>query len=171
MMPLDETLNMDIHACARYHGATTSQLPQVDQKKFSFCTPKEISGAYLHIVDPVTGGATSSNRIVQDCEKWLHSLEKKRAAGGNMVEGFGRNGHMRGHQGRRGGYRIKKQQKSANWIHRDAIGLTQHMWRESVAKVDAKLESLSTPNTLAQSTLPPGTVQMQAADKWPPMPT
>jgi hypothetical protein len=96
MMPLDEMLNMDIHAYARYHIATTSHLPHVDQKKFSFCTPKEISRAYLRIVDPVTGGATSSNRIVQDCEKWLRSLEKIRAAGGKMVEGFGRNGHRRG---------------------------------------------------------------------------
>jgi hypothetical protein len=164
LMPLDETLHVDIHACARYHVAITSHLPQVDHKKFSFCTPKEISRAYRRIVDPVTGGAASSNQIVQDCEKWLHSLEKIRAAGGKMVEGFGRNGHRRGHQGRRGGYRIKKQQKSANWIHRDAIGLTQHMWCESVTKVDAKLESLSTPNTLAPSTLTPGTVQTQAAD-------
>jgi hypothetical protein len=38
------------------------------------------------------------------------------------------------------------------------------MWRESVAKVDAKLESLSAPNMLALSTLTPGTVHMQAAD-------
>jgi hypothetical protein len=68
------------------------------------------------------------------------------------------------HQCRRGGYRIEKPQKAANWIHRDAIGLIQHMWLESVAKVDAKLESLSTPNTLAPSTLTPGTVQTQSAD-------
>jgi hypothetical protein len=103
MMPLDETLNMDIHVCARYHVAITSDLPKGDQKKFSFWTPKEISWAYLRIVDPVTGGAASSNRIVQDCEKWIRSLEKIRAAGGKMVEGFGRNGHRRGNQGRRGG--------------------------------------------------------------------
>jgi hypothetical protein len=84
---------MDIHACARYHVAITSQLPKGDPKKFSFAMPKEISHAYLSIIDPETGGAPSSKRIVQDCEKWIQSLEKIRAAGGNMVEGFGRNGH------------------------------------------------------------------------------
>jgi hypothetical protein len=71
---------------------------------------------------------------------------------------------IRGHQGRRGGYRIKQQQKAANWVHRDVIGLTQYMWRASVAKVDAKLESLSTPNTLVPRTLTPDTVKTQAAD-------
>jgi hypothetical protein len=76
-----------------------------------------------------------------------------------MVEGFGRNFHRRGNQGRRGGYRIKKPQRAAHWIHSDATGLTQHMWRESVAKVDAKLDSLSTPSTLA-----PSTVHTQSAD-------
>jgi hypothetical protein len=38
------------------------------------------------------------------------------------------------------------------------------MWRESVAKVDAKLDSLSTPSTLTPSTITPCTVQTQAAD-------
>jgi hypothetical protein len=81
-----------------------------------------------------------------------------------MVEGFGRNGHRLGNQGRRGGYRIKKPQRAANWIHSDAIGLTQHMGRDSVAKLDAKLDSLSTPSTLAPSTLTTSTVHTQAAD-------
>jgi hypothetical protein len=76
-MPVDETLNMDIHACARYHVVITSHLPHVDQNKLSFCTPKEISGAYPRIVDPVTGGAASSNRIVQDCEKCLRVVVKE----------------------------------------------------------------------------------------------
>jgi hypothetical protein len=91
-------------------------------------------------------------------------LEKIRSARGKMVEGFGRNGHMLVNQGRRGGYRIKKTQRAANWIHSDAIGLTQHMWRDSVAKLDAKLDSLSTPSTLAPSTLTTSTVHTQAAD-------
>jgi hypothetical protein len=53
----------------------------------------------------------------------------------------------------------KKTTKSSKLgIHSDAIGLTQQMWRESVAKVDAKLDRLSTPSTLTAST-----VQTQAA--------
>jgi hypothetical protein len=100
MMPLDEMLNMDIHVCARYHIAITSHLPKGDQKKISFSTPRETSLAHPRIIDPVTGGAASSIRIVQDCEKWIQSLEKIRAAGDKMAESFGRNGHRRGNQGR-----------------------------------------------------------------------
>jgi hypothetical protein len=53
----------------------------------------------------------------------------------------------------------KKPQRAANWIHSDAIGLTQHIWRASVAKVDAKLDSLSTPSIITART-----VQTQAAE-------
>jgi hypothetical protein len=90
-MPLDETLNMDIHASARYHVAITSHLPNDDPNKYSFSTPKEIPRAYLCLVDPATGGAPSSTRIVHDCEKWIRSLGKIREAGGKIVQGFGRN--------------------------------------------------------------------------------
>jgi hypothetical protein len=43
LMPLDDTLNQDIHSSARYHVAITSHLPKDDPRKFSFATPKEIS--------------------------------------------------------------------------------------------------------------------------------
>jgi hypothetical protein len=104
LMPLDETLNMDIHVSARYHVAITSHLENDNPLKFSFSTPKEISRAYLRIVNPNTGGAPSSRRVIQDCDKWLRSLEKIRKAGGKIVEGFGRNGHRHSsHRGKRGG--------------------------------------------------------------------
>jgi hypothetical protein len=74
LMPLDETLNQDIHSTARYHVAITSHLPKDDPRKFSFSTPKEISRAYLRLVDRHTGGAPSSRRIIQDCEKWVRSM-------------------------------------------------------------------------------------------------
>jgi hypothetical protein len=93
LMPLEETLNQDIHSSARYHIAITSHLPKDDPHKFSFATPKEISRAYLRLVDPNTRGAPSYQRIIQDCEKWVRSLDKIRKAGGKIVEGFGRNGH------------------------------------------------------------------------------
>jgi hypothetical protein len=56
-MPLDNTLNQDIHSSARYHVAITAHLPKDYPRKFSFATPKEISRAYLRLVDPNTGGA------------------------------------------------------------------------------------------------------------------
>jgi hypothetical protein len=87
-MPLDKTLSMDIPASFRYHVAITSHLLNDDPRKYYFSTQKEISRAYLCLVDPATGGAPSSTRIVQDCEKWIRSLGKIREAGGKMVQGF-----------------------------------------------------------------------------------
>jgi hypothetical protein len=86
-------------------------------------------------------------------------LEKKKVAGVKMVEDFGRNIHLWGNQGRQGGYRDKKSQGAAKWIHCDAICLTQHMLRESVANVEANLDSISTRSTLTAST-----VQTRVAD-------
>jgi hypothetical protein len=57
LMPLDETLNMDIHASARYHVAITAHLPNDDPIKYSFSTPNEISRVYIRLIHPVTGGA------------------------------------------------------------------------------------------------------------------
>jgi hypothetical protein len=105
LMPLDETLNMDIHSSDRYDEAITAHLAKSDPNKFTFSTPKEVSNAYLPLVDDVTGNVPSSHRIVQDCDKWEGTLEKIRKAEGKIVEGFGRNGHRRGHNGKRGGFR------------------------------------------------------------------
>jgi hypothetical protein len=49
---------------ARYHVTITSHLPNDDPRKYYFSTPKEISRAYLRLVDPATSGAPSSTRIV-----------------------------------------------------------------------------------------------------------
>jgi hypothetical protein len=88
LMPLDETLNMDIHSSARYHIAITAHLAKHDPKKFAFSTPKEVSNAYLRLIDDVTGNAPSSHRIVPDYDKWETSLEKIRQSGGKIVVGF-----------------------------------------------------------------------------------
>jgi hypothetical protein len=149
LMPLDETLNMDIHASARYHVAITSHLPSDDPRIFSFATPNEISRAYLRLVDLVTGGAPSSTRIIQDCEKWVSSLEIIRQAGGKMVQGFGRNGHReRSHGNKRGGYQPKKPQGPAKWVHSDAAGMTEQQWRGSVELVNSSQHSLATQTTI-----------------------
>jgi hypothetical protein len=130
LMPLDETLNMDIHANARYHVAITSH-------------------AYLRLVDPATGGAPSSTRIVQDCEKWIRSLGKIREAGGKMVQGFGRNGNReRGHGKKRGGYQAKKTRGPAKWVHIDAASMTEQQWRGSVELVNNNQNSSATQTTM-----------------------
>jgi hypothetical protein len=60
-MPLDETLNQDIHSSASYHVAITSHLPKDDPRKFSFATSNKISRAYLRLVDPNTGAPPHLN--------------------------------------------------------------------------------------------------------------
>jgi hypothetical protein len=74
LMPLDETLNMDIHSSARYHVAITSHLSKNDPKKFTFSTRKEVLNAYLRLVDYATDNSPSLHRIVQDYDKWERSL-------------------------------------------------------------------------------------------------
>jgi hypothetical protein len=154
-MPLDETLNMDTYAVARRHVALTSHLPNDDPKKFSFATPKEIPHAYLRLVDCETGNAPLSNRIIQDCEKWIRSLETIRQAAGKMVGGFGRNGHReRQIKGKRGGYQPKKHQGPAKWVHHDAVGLDNKRWRKSVDLVDRHLNKLDNPTPTVKETTP-----------------
>jgi hypothetical protein len=152
LMPLYETMNIDIHASARYHVAITAHLPNDDPIKYSFSTPNEISRAYLCLVHPATGGVPSCNRIVQDCGKWIRSLMKIRQAGVRMVEGFDRNGHRCGNQGKRGGYQAKKPRKAATWVHSDVSGLTQTQWRSSVSLVNSMLSSIDPQSTATGAT-------------------
>jgi hypothetical protein len=150
LMPLYGTLNMDIHSSARYHVAITSHIPNDDPRKYSFSTPKEIPRAYLRLVDAATGGAPSSTRIVQDCEKWIRSLRKIREAGGNLVRGFGRNGHReRSHGNKRGGYQAKKPHSPANWVHSDDAGVPEQKWRGSVDLVKGSKNRSATQTTIA----------------------
>jgi hypothetical protein len=152
LMPFDETLNMDIHSSARYQVAITVHLAKNDPKKFTFLTPKEVSSAYLQFIDDATGNTPSLHRIVQDCDKWEKSLEKIRQAGGKIVEGFGRNGHRRGHKRKRGGFREKKKQGPAKWVHSDTSGVTKHQLRESVAKVETNLNNIRTTSLIYATT-------------------
>jgi hypothetical protein len=87
--------------------------------------------------------------MIQDCDKWLRSLEKIRKAGGKIVEGFGRNGHRQiSNRGKRGGYNPTKQQGPTKWVHADATGLTKKMWRSSVGLVDTTANEMNTPSTM-----------------------
>jgi hypothetical protein len=87
--------------------------------------------------------------MIQDCDKWLRSLEKIKKAGGKIVEGFGRNDHRHSsNQGKRGGYNPKKPQGPAKWVHADATELTKKMWRSSVELVDTTLNEMDTPSTM-----------------------
>jgi hypothetical protein len=72
IMPLNETLNMDIHSRDKYHVALMDHLPNDDPKIFSFATPKRspAGASTLWILKPM------APRMIQDCDKWIISLEK-----------------------------------------------------------------------------------------------
>ena len=51
-MPLDNTLNQDMHAATKTQASATRFLPDNDLRKFSFATPKTIEHAYAQIHCP-----------------------------------------------------------------------------------------------------------------------
>ena len=75
MMPLDNSLNKDIHDSVDFHCLLTNHLQEDNIKKFSMATPKQGTSAYCRLIDPVDGLAPPPHRIVQDCEKVLRSLK------------------------------------------------------------------------------------------------
>jgi hypothetical protein len=109
MMPLDCSLNQDIHVAVSRHVVITADLPEENDKKFSTSTPLRGTSAYLRLWDPVSGTAPSSERIVQDCRKVLTAMVAIRAANGAIVPGLGnrkgkRDGGTTGDDVVRGGY-------------------------------------------------------------------
>jgi hypothetical protein len=85
LMVLDNSLNKDVHECAKAHVAVTWHVKKEDKRKFSFANPSEISRTYKRIMHPETGGCPSSRRILEDVNLLIFSLHKiKEAKGGVM---------------------------------------------------------------------------------------
>jgi hypothetical protein len=129
-MPTDNSLNEEAHAGVRAHVARTILLMLDDPKKFSLATPKEIDRAYTRLFDPSLGpnqGIPCSRRIIEDCNKFVSSLEAIYDAKGTMVPGLGnRIGHRRENavgisKSNHGGERKKQISPEIPWVHPDAI--------------------------------------------------
>ena len=101
-MPLDNSLNMDILHCLRFHCVLSRFLldGEGNDKKerttrFSFSTPKEIARGLKRIWE-LKMGTPSSARIIQDVDMALKALEIVYRANGAAVEGLAdTNGHRR----------------------------------------------------------------------------
>jgi hypothetical protein len=77
------------------------------------------------------------------------------------MEGFGQNGHRERSQGRKqGGHQPKKARGPGKWVHSDAHGLTEKMWRNTVLKIDNKQECINTPISRSNNT--PSTLDSSA---------
>ena len=68
LMPLDNSLNRDIHTAVQKHIAMTNTLDDNDSRKFSLSTPKKGTVAYLKILN--SGCAPREDRIIQDVFKF-----------------------------------------------------------------------------------------------------
>ena len=89
-MPLDNSLNQDVHESVQKH--TVMSLTLCTEWKinslFSMATPKEASRAYRRIFEPMTGMAPKPERIVQDVKKVMNALQVIFDAKGVYVPGL-----------------------------------------------------------------------------------
>ena len=154
MNPMDETLNRDVYAAVQYHVFLTNHLDGDDERKFSMETPSEGSCAYLRVWDPTTGGCPSSERIIQDVEKVLVSLQKIHKAEGTIVDDVGiRTGSRYINQkekipGKSGSKNNKRKRAkddysrngkgTVDWTHKDLDHVTGDRVQESVLKFENK---------------------------------
>ena len=95
-MPLDTTLNQDIHEAVNTQVAATKFLPKDHPLKFSLATPKTIEHAYARVYCPNVKDSAipTSKRIKQDINKVFFALLTVMEAKGKVVPGLAsRKGH------------------------------------------------------------------------------
>ena len=129
-MPLDNSLNRDVHVLVHKHVVESSRFPDEDERKFSLATPKSGESAYRRVYNEDTGVGPSSKGIVQDIEKTIDAMEVVRKAEGVFVPGLAsRPGwrHIVGRSINHGGvrkrsdydpYKLKRDEK-----HRDLLAM------------------------------------------------
>ncbi len=105
LMPLDNSLNQDIHVAVRRNTMWSLVLRKFvshgDNRLFSMATPRLIAAAYTRAVNPITGISPSPKRIVQDVNKAVNAILVIFNAKGVYVEGLA--------SGRTGGHRHTSQ--------------------------------------------------------------
>ena len=88
LMPLDNSLNRDVHTSVMAHVMYSLLLPEQDERKFTLKTPAKARDAYMRVFDPIDGVSPPSNRIDQDVTKSIDALVKIAEAKGAYVEGL-----------------------------------------------------------------------------------
>ena len=91
LMPLDNSLNQDVHESGRRHtlmSLTIRDRDNKDDRLITMTTPKETARSYKRIFDPTTGVAPKSERILQDVNKVVHALQVIYEAEGVYVPGL-----------------------------------------------------------------------------------
>ncbi len=91
LMPLDTSLNQDIHESAKKHNLISMAIRThgvADNCLFSMATPKEAARCYKRICNPITGVVPTLQRILQDVNKVITALHVIYNAEGVYVPGL-----------------------------------------------------------------------------------
>jgi hypothetical protein len=138
LMPLDTSLNQDIHESANKHNLLSMAIHThgvSDNRLFSLAMPKEAAHCYKRILDPITGVVSTSEHILQDVNKAINALQVIFEAEGVYVPGLA-DGRTAGHRhtttdaGKkpRGGKRVRTE-----YIHSHA---TSHIHPDLLTALD-----------------------------------
>jgi hypothetical protein len=154
MMPLDCSLNQDVHVGVERHIRLTIRLPEDDPMKFSMSTPSRGFSAYNRVWncprtqdrngELVDGGIPSAKRIKRDINKVVESMATIFENDRRMVDGLGNrpgernNGHSRG---KNGGKRTKRTTYDIGaWRHADAENAFNKVKDNAKDRVKSKQE-------------------------------
>ena len=78
LMPLDNSLNQDIHKSVRQHTVMSLSIQDCNSKDdclITMTTPKKTLPSYKCIFDPTTGVSPKSECFLQDAIKVVHALQ------------------------------------------------------------------------------------------------
>ena len=112
VMPLDHSLNEDLHESSRFHVVCSRsglEYTCKDPRLFSFATPKEVSRVYRRIFHPKTGVSPLPERIVQDVHKAVNAMKVIHQAKGAFVPGLA-GGRVPGQR-----HTATEERTSSNW--------------------------------------------------------
>jgi hypothetical protein len=139
VMPLDQSLNKDVHDGVDQQVVLSQKLTDDDDKKFSTRTPKHGLLAYLRVWDH----HPPSERIIHDIDQTLHAMKIIVAAKGILVEGLATRTGDRYHSGGgHGGKRVRKNQveiqaeEAKKFVHPELKNCIKLAYEESIAKVE-----------------------------------
>jgi hypothetical protein len=133
-MPLDTSLNNNIHQKVEEHVLMTLEMDTTNAEKFDLSTPAKGWSAYRRVLET----CPTSERIVQDVLKVLRSLEIVRKKKGVRCAGVGNTNY-----GRRREVVLEKQSGGKNPRKQafDDYGATRNLHRHAESAAKVKVES------------------------------
>ena len=139
VMPLDQSLNKDVHDGVDQQVIISQAFPENDDRRFSTRTPKHGLSAYMRVWDH----HPKSHRIIHDIDQTLDAMKKIVEAKGILVDGLATRPGNRFHpRGNHGGPRVTMNQTqlleadATKFIHPDLKDCPKQQYDKSIAKLD-----------------------------------